>query len=562
MAKTSQRKDSADPIEHANITKINGKDLKELFKASVSWLKCHQAVINALNVFPVPDGDTGTNMVLTMQSAYQEIANSKEENIGKVIQQIAQGALMGARGNSGVILSQLIRGFARILDDNQEMDAALLNQAFAESRNTAYKGVVKPVEGTILTVSKDIASASEDLTENNDNLLDILEGVVAAGERSVKNTPNLLPILKQAGVVDSGGKGLLIILEGMYRYATNQSVDIGEVAPENEVISLDQISSNEMHDVIEPGQDFEVVVDFKPNNDFELKKFYDGLSDIGTSIQVGEGDDIYRMHIHVATEKKYEPIEMVGDFGIVKKVYIENLLEQMGQSENTKVFSNEVEKDQIAVITISPGNGISKIFQSLGVARVISGGQTMNPSTNDIYEAFKDLPTDKIIILPNNKNIIMASEAAKKLSKKNVAVIPSTSIPQGMVSCFRLDPNADFDDIVGEMNEALTEVETGEITTATRSIKINGITVKKGEVISLLNGKLVHSSRSIYKSCSELLKTAKTEEKEHITIFYGNHVESEMTDKLTQQIANEYPDHEIEIHSGGQPHYQFILSIE
>jgi len=562
MAKTSQKKDSADQIEHAHITTINGKDLKKLFKASVSWLKCHQAVINALNVFPVPDGDTGTNMVLTMQSAYQEIADSKEENIGKIIQQIAQGALMGARGNSGVILSQLIRGFARILDDHQEMDAALLNQAFAESRNTAYKGVVKPVEGTILTVSKDIASASEDLTENNDNLLDILEGVLAAAERSVKNTPNLLPILKQAGVVDSGGKGLFTILEGMYRYATNQSVDIGEVAPENAVISLDQISNNGMHDAIEPGQDFEVVVDFRPNNDFELKKFYDRLSDIGTSIQVGEGDDIYRMHIHVATDKKYEPIEMVGDFGIVKKVYIENLLDQMGQSESGENFSNEIEKGQIAVITISPGNGISKIFQSLGVARVISGGQTMNPSTNDIYEAFKDLPTDKIIILPNNKNIIMASEAAKILSKKNVAVIPSTSIPQGMVSCFRLDPNADFDDIVKEMNEALTEVDTGEITTATRSIKINGVNVKKGEVISLLNGKLVHSSRSIYKSCSELLKIAGTEEKEHITIFYGNNVEREMVDKLTEQIKSEYPDHEMEIHAGGQPHYQFILSIE
>jgi len=562
MAKTSQKKVSADQIEHAHITTINGKDLKKLFKASVSWLKCHQAVINALNVFPVPDGDTGTNMVLTMQSAYQEIADSKEENIGKIIQQIAQGALMGARGNSGVILSQLIRGFARILDDHQEMDAALLNQAFAESRNTAYKGVVKPVEGTILTVSKDIASASEDLTENNDNLLDILEGVLAAAERSVKNTPNLLPILKQAGVVDSGGKGLFTILEGMYRYATNQSVDIGEVAPENAVISLDQISNNGMHDAIEPGQDFEVVVDFRPNNDFELKKFYDRLSDIGTSIQVGEGDDIYRMHIHVATDKKYEPIEMVGDFGIVKKVYIENLLDQMGQSESGENFSNEIEKGQIAVITISPGNGISKIFQSLGVARVISGGQTMNPSTNDIYEAFKDLPTDKIIILPNNKNIIMASEAAKILSKKNVAVIPSTSIPQGMVSCFRLDPNADFDDIVKEMNEALTEVDTGEITTATRSIKINGVNVKKGEVISLLNGKLVHSSRSIYKSCSELLKIAGTEEKEHITIFYGNNVEKEMVDKLTGQIKSEYPDHEMEIHAGGQPHYQFILSIE
>ena len=562
MAKTSQIKDSADQIKHANITTINGKDLKTLLKASLSWLKCHQAVINALNVFPVPDGDTGTNMLLTMQSAYQEIADLNEENIGKVIQHVAQGALMGARGNSGVILSQLIRGFARVLDHKKEMDATLLNQAFAESRNTAYKGVVRPVEGTILTVSKDIASASEDLSENNRNLLDILEGVVAAAKQSVKNTPNLLPILKQAGVVDSGGKGLMIILEGMYRYATNQSVDIGEIAPENAVVNLDQISNSEMHDVIEPGQDFEIVVDFKPNNDFELKEFYDRLTDIGTSIQVGEGDDIYRMHIHVATDKKYEPIEMVGNFGIVKKVYIENLLEQMGQSGSENGFSNEIEKDQIAVITISPGNGISKIFQSLGSARVISGGQSMNPSTNDIYEAFKDLSTDKIIILPNNKNIIMASEAAKKLSNKNVAVIPSSSIPQGMVSCLRLDPNGDFDDIVKEMNEAITEVETGEITTATRSIEINGVNVKKGEVISLLNGKLVHSSRSIYKACSELLKIAKTEDREHITIFYGNNVESEMVEKFAQQIESEYPDHELEIHSGGQPHYQFILSIE
>ena len=562
MAITSQKNNSADQVEHANITTINGKDLKDLFKASLSWLKCHQAVINAMNVFPVPDGDTGTNMVLTMQSAYQEIADSNEENIGKVIQQIAQGALMGARGNSGVILSQLIRGFARVLDQKQDMDAVLLNQAFAESRNTAYKGVVRPVEGTILTVSKDIASASEDLSENNENLLNILKGVIVAAEQSVKNTPNLLPILKQAGVVDSGGKGLLIILEGMYRYATNQPVDVGEVAPENVVVSLDQVNNKGIHDVIEPGQDFEIVVDFKPNIDFELEKFYDRLTDIGTSIQVGEGDDIYRMHIHVATDKKYEPIEMVGHFGIVKKVYIENLLEQMGQSGSENDFSNEIEKDQIAVITISPGTGISKIFQSLGAARVISGGQSMNPSTNDIYEAFKDLPTDKIIILPNNKNIIMASEAAKKLSNKDVVVIPSTSIPQGMVSCLRLDPNGNFDDIVEEMNEAITEVETGEITTATRSIEINGVNVKKGEVISLLNGKLVHSSRSIYKSCSELLKIAKTEEREHITIFYGNDVEGEMVDKFAQQIESEYPDHELEIHSGGQPHYQFILSIE
>ena len=562
MENTSQKKTSADQLEHAVISTINGKDLKELFNASLIWLKNHQAVINAMNVFPVPDGDTGTNMFLTMQSAFQEIANSNEKNIGKVIHQIAQGALMGARGNSGVILSQLLRGFARELDNFETLDAKLLNKAFAESRNTAYKGVVKPVEGTILTVSKDIASASEDLCEHTSNLLDVLDGVIAAADQSVKNTPNLLPILKQAGVVDSGGKGLLIILEGMYRYATGQPVDIGEVSPDNTLVSLDQISQNELHNEIEPGQDFEVVVDFTPNNSFELQTFYDRLSDVGTSIQVGEGDEVYRMHIHVSTEKKYEPIEMIGNFGVVKKVYIENLLEQMGQTEKENIYANEIEKDQIAVIVISPGSGISKIFKSLGVARVINGGQTMNPSTNDIYAAFKDLPTDKVIILPNNKNIILASKAAQKVSDKDVVVIPTTSIPQGMVACLRLDPNGDFKEIVEEMTEAIGEVETGEITTATRSIEINGVKVKKGEVISLLNGKLVYSSRSINKSCLELLKTAKTEQKEHITIFYGNEVDEDMVEKLVKQIESEYPDHELEIHSGGQPHYQFILSIE
>ena len=562
MENTSQKKTSADQLEHAVISTINGKDLKELFNASLIWLKNHQAVINAMNVFPVPDGDTGTNMFLTMQSAFQEIANSNEKNIGKVIHQIAQGALMGARGNSGVILSQLLRGFARELDNFETLDAKLLNKAFAESRNTAYKGVVKPVEGTILTVSKDIASASEDLCEHTSNLLDVLDGVIAAADQSVKNTPNLLPILKQAGVVDSGGKGLLIILEGMYRYATGQPVDIGEVSPDNTLVSLDQISQNELHNEIEPGQDFEVVVDFTPNNSFELQTFYDRLSDVGTSIQVGEGDEVYRMHIHVSTEKKYEPIEMIGNFGVVKKVYIENLLEQMGQTEKEKIYANEIDKDQIAVVVISPGSGISKIFKSLGVARVINGGQTMNPSTNDIYAAFKDLPTDKVIILPNNKNIILASKAAQKVSDKDVVVIPTTSIPQGMVACLRLDPNGDFKEIVEEMTEAIGEVETGEITTATRSIEINGVKVKKGEVISLLNGKLVYSSRSINKSCLELLKTAKTEQKEHITIFYGNEVDEDMVEKLVKQIESEYPDHELEIHSGGQPHYQFILSIE
>ena len=293
-----------------------------------------------------------------------------------------------------------------------------------------------------------------------------------------------------------------------------------------------------------------------------LETFYKDLEEIGTSIQVGEGDNMYRMHIHVATEKKYEPIELVNKYGAVQKVYIENLLEQMKNEDQNEDFSNPIEDGQIAIIAVSPGRGISKIFKSLGVANVISGGQTMNPSTNDIYQAFKELNTDKIIILPNNKNIIMAAEATKKLSDKQVEVIPTKNIPQGLVASLCLNPNGGFQENVEEMKGSLDEVEAGEITTAIRTIELNGVKVKEGEVIALLNGELVTSSKSIVKACAELLKKAETEDREHITIFYGANTTKEMVDDVIAYIEKTYPDHEVEVHEGGQPHYQFILSIE
>jgi hypothetical protein len=541
---------------------IDGQELKELFYAALVWLKNHQPLINSLNVFPVPDGDTGTNMFLTMQSAYNEISGTDERNLGKVIHMIAQGALMGARGNSGVILSQILRGFARALDENETLDAETLVKAFAESRNTAYKGVVRPVEGTILTVSKDIAKAAEDAQAETNNLIEILRKVVKAADVSVINTPNLLPILKQAGVVDSGGKGLAIILEGIYRYATDQSLEVDDSQRLETPVDLNAVKFASLHEEIEEGQDYEIVVDFKPEGDLDLQKFYEELGRVGTSIQVGEGDELYRMHIHVPTENRFQPIDLVSKYGSVQKVYIENLLEQMGQSKKEEDFSNPIEDGQIAVISVSPGIGISRIFKSLGVANIVSGGQTMNPSTNDIYQSFADLNTDKVIILPNNKNIILAAEAARKLSDKNVAVIPTRNVPQGLVACLRLNPTGDFDEIVEEMNESLDEVEAGEITTATRSIEINGLKVKEGEVIALLNGELVDSSDTVVKACSNLLIKAETDEREHITIFYGEDTTPEQVKEITDLIHNEYPDHEVEVHEGGQPHYQFILSIE
>ncbi len=548
----------------SSCTKINGQDLKQYFNASLVWLKTNQPLVNSLNVFPVPDGDTGTNMFLTLKTAYAEIENETDLNTGVIAKKFAHGALMGARGNSGVILSQILRGFARALDEKENLDADLLVAALAESRNTAYKGVVRPVEGTILTVIKDIARAAEKSHQTSNDLLQILEDIVNAADASVKNTPELLPILKQAGVVDSGGKGLYIIFEGILRFIKGESIDIAE--EKVTTLSLEQMESEELNESIEPGQDFEVVVDFKPESSFNLSNFYTALEKIGTSIQVGEGENLYRMHIHVPKEKKYEPIDLVTGYGTIEKVYIENLMEQMKEQKEKKaapaIKQPKINKGQIAVVAVSPGDGISRIFYSLGLAAVIEGGQTMNPSTEEIVDSFKNLPTDKIVILPNNKNIILAAESASSMTDKKVRVIPTHSIPEGLTASLMIEPDGDLDAVVENMKEIIKSVDSGEITTATRSITINGIKVKSGEVISLLNDNLVGSADSLEKACDNLLSAIDLEEKEHLTILYGNNVSKEQVDSVMSHIKESYPDLELELHEGGQPFYQFIIAIE
>lgn len=546
--------DSTQPV-----SQLDGQCLKELIEAGLTWLKTNQQIVNALNVFPVPDGDTGTNMLLTMQSAYDEIATSGEKNIGKMAQAVARGALIGARGNSGVILSQLWRGFARECDSLPVMDSELLVKALAEARDTAYKGVVRPVEGTILTVGKDIAAAAE--ANVTPDLKEMLELIVNAADESVQYTPELLPILKQAGVVDSGGKGLFFILEGMLRHLNDQSLETALMT----VQPLATMQMDEAMETIEPGQDYEVVVDFRPGSDLVLENFYDQLSEMGTSIQVGEGDGIYRMHIHVPTENRYTPIDYIMGIGTITKVYIENLMDQMEnleEKEKHQLKLAPVEPGEIAVVAVSPGPGISRIFASLGAAAIVEGGQTMNPSTKEILAAFENLPTDKIIILPNNKNIVMAAEASSTMTVKQVAVIHSTTVPQGLSAMLRLIPNMDFDAIVEEMTEAMEDVETGEITVATRSVTINEVNVDQGQVIALRNGKLIQSTASLEDACLGLLNECETEDRERITLFYGNNIAKPDVNQIVDRIRSAYPSHEIELHEGGQPHYQFIIAVE
>jgi DAK2 domain fusion protein YloV len=539
---------------------VDGQSLKRLVEAGLTWLRTNQQTVNALNVFPVPDGDTGTNMVLTMQSAYNEIGELGHRGVGDMAAAVSQGALMGARGNSGVILSQLWRGFSRGLQGQEMLDGPGLVRAFAEARDTAYKGVVRPVEGTILTVAKDIAAATEAALGSTQDLVELLALAVKAGDESVERTPDLLPVLKQAGVVDSGGMGLFLILEGMLRHIYGEPLD----TPLASVQPLSALDFESAMQEVEEGQDFEVVIDFYPETELNLQSFYGKLEEMGTSIQVGEGEGMYRMHIHVPLENRYLPIDYVMGLGTITKVAMENLVAQVDEKKAMGDYFElaNIEPGQIAVVTVSPGPGLSRIFASLGVAAIVEGGQTMNPSTQEILAAFENLPTDKIIILPNNKNIIMAANQAKEVTVKNVQVVPSRNIPQGLSAMLGLNPDGDVEVIAEKMIKSLALVQAGEITIATRSVEIDGVDVEQGQVIALLDGKLVCSAKSVEEGCLCMLGKAKAEEHELITLFYGEDLSATEANRIADRVREAYPNQEIEVQDGGQPHYQFIISVE
>ncbi len=540
---------------------IDGQAVKNLALAGLTWLKTNQQTVNALNVFPVPDGDTGTNMILTMKSAFDEIENSPERHAGKMLAKLAQGALMGARGNSGVILSQLWRGLAHGMENDPAITAKGLARALTSAKDTAYKGVVKPVEGTILTVSKDLAAAAEKAAEKTDSPVEVLEAAVQAAAESVERTPDLLPILKEAGVVDSGGKGLFFLLEGMVRWINGLPLD----TPLASVQPLAAMNFESSMEAVEEGQDYEVVVDFRPHAPLNLQTFYAGLEEMGVSIQVGEGEGMYRMHIHVPTENRYLPIDYCMNLGIVTNVAIENLMAQMDDisaAAHQRVEVKPIQPNEIAVVAVAPGPGIARMFASLGVAALVEGGQTMNPSTQDIIAAFENLPTNKVIILPNNKNIVMAAEQAAELTVKQVQVVRSRNVPQGLAAMLRLLPAAELDEVAAEMNDALEEVACGEVTTATRDVEIDGVKVKDGQCIGLHNGKLVISDPDLQTATLGLLEAMGADSLEILTLFYGADIQPDQAEEVSAAIQEKFSDLEVEVHAGGQPHYQFILSLE
>lgn len=539
---------------------LNGQQLKTLIQAGLLWLRTNQQIVNSLNVFPVPDGDTGSNMVLTMQSGWNEVIDYQGNNVDELMSNVARGALMGARGNSGVILSQFWRGISRALEKQPVMTMELFSKALTEAKRTAYKGVVRPVEGTILTVLKDTADKVSESLDTCTDFVQLLTITVEAAEESVDHTPELLPVLKQAGVVDSGGKGLFFIFEGFLRSLENKPLDTNP-----DVVEVVPISMMTEEESIEPGQDYEVVVDFIPEKELDLSIFYDRLLDIGTSVQVGEGDGHYRMHIHVPSENLFAPVNYILTLGVVTNVTIENLVAQMEEirrKKQTEFTLTPIEEGQIGVVAVSPGDGISRIFASLGVAQIIRGGQTMNPSTEEILNAIESLPTDRVIVLPNNKNVILAANNTITQTQKNVVVIRSKNVPQGISAMLRLVPDGDFDQIVEEMNESLTAIQTGEITRATRTVELNGVRVTEGQYIVMHNGDLELSSDSLEAALFEFLENVKVTDYEWVTIYYGQDVKESDMDQIAGKIREKYPKLELEYYYGGQPHYFFILSVE
>ncbi len=538
----------------------DGQGFKQLIQAGLAWLQQHQTAINALNVYPVPDGDTGTNMVLTMQSAWDEIKDSPEQNVGRIAHQMAHGALMGARGNSGVILSQIWRGFARSLDEKEVYRAQDLAAACREAAATAYKGVVKPVEGTILTVASAVADAATRAAGEADDLLRTLELIVLAAHEAVMLTPSLLPVLKEAGVVDAGGQGLFIILEGMLRHMRGERITEDVQLAQ----AVDLIATQ-----IEPEAGYGYDVQFLiVGPELDMESIRERIKAMGECPLVVGDPTTVKVHVHVSDPG--EPISYGASLGSLRDVIVEDMqaqyqdfiVEQKPSPTAPVSGPRSAPSDEIGVVAVAMGEGLTRVFESLGVSAVVHGGQTMNPSTQDLLEAIENLPAGQVIVLPNNGNVILAAEQARSLSDKSVAVIPSCTIPQGIAALLAINYQADFDTNVAAMKRAMKEVETGEITTATRSANINGLQVTDGQIIGLHNGELKATGETIEEVIRALLEEMHTAEREIITLYYGENVSQDEAQDLARLVQQDWPDQEVEIIRGEQPHYHYILSVE
>jgi DAK2 domain fusion protein YloV len=566
---------------------VDGARFRELLNAGLTWLDRHHEIVNALNVFPVPDGDTGTNMLLTMKSACREITDDQTRTVGAVAKAAAHGALMGARGNSGVILSQILRGMSRSLDDLPTLNGQNFAAALAEGSRIAYKGVNRPVEGTILTVVREAAAAAESAAQLEEDLPFVMLRALRAADEAVANTPKLLPVLAQAGKVDSGGKGLFFILEGIYRDLMGERMPREAPAagqpPSTVVAAARPVKGQRELPGLVYGFDVQFLVEGK--RPLDVSRIREQITALGECPLV-EGDEaLVKVHVHVPDPGPV--LTYAVGLGFVTDVVVENMDDMhipampTGYDPVPPRFEGEpapaaaapaAEEFELAgpiegpgILTVAPGAGLAHVFRSVGAHLVISGGQTMNPSTQDLLEGLRRLPADEVIILPNNGNIIMAAHQAEAIAAaegKTVAVVPSKSIPQGISALLALNPHVKLEHIVKAMTSALDSVQTGEVTVAVQDARFDGIEVHAGDVIGLLNDRLTATGANAEEVVTALLEQMDAASLEVITLYYGASVTADEAASLRESLRQQYSGQEIEVVAGGQPYYHYIISAE
>ncbi len=539
---------------------LTGQDVREMFAASTQWLEKSAADIDAINVFPVPDGDTGTNMLLTMRSAIEEAYQSPDLSVSSVLKGMANGAFMGARGNSGIILSQIFRGLARGLEGKDSLTGQDLAKALAEAASTAYQGLSRPVEGTILTVIRDVAKAAERVVkERFEDLIGVLEASVNAAKESVARTPLLLPILKEAGVVDAGGQGLYVILEGVLRYLKDEAKEAPFRKPQIVAPALTltpKIITISQEEGMPYGYCTEFIIKGKNLNLHKIRK---RLETKGQSLMViGDATNV-RVHIH--TRDPGSVLRYATSLGTLHQISIKNMDDQHKQF--LEMQKQRVPLMDIAVIAVVTGEGIEEVFRSLGVAAIVPGGQTMNPSVRELLQAVEMVPSDKIIVLPNNKNVILTASQVQSLTSKKVVVVPTKTVPQGVSALLAFSYLADLEENVRVMEEAIQRVKTIGITQAVRTAQLKGLSIKKGQIIAIVDDEeLVAAGDNIEKVIFEAISKTGIDEFEVVTIYWGAGTKAEEAEKLAQEITTKYPRKQIELVYGGQPHYNYIISLE
>ena len=545
---------------------------QEMVQAGATRLNKQAEYVNSLNVFPVPDGDTGTNMGMTIENGAKEVSDRSASTVGEAAGIFAKGLLMGARGNSGVITSQLFRGFSQSVKDKEELDGAALAAAFQSGVEVAYKAVMKPVEGTILTVSRGAAIGAKKKAESTNDAVEVMRAALEGAKTALAKTPDMLPVLKEVGVVDSGGQGLVFIYEGFLSALTGEFIASEDFqatpATMSEMINAEHHKSVAGHVATEDitfGYCTEIMVALKQGptyvKDFDYDEFRNYLNNLGDSLLVVNDDEIVKVHVH--TEDPGLVMQEGLKYGSLVKVKVDNMRNQHeAQVEKEERQAKPVEEKEYAIIAVVAGDGLADIFKAQGVDYIISGGQTMNPSTEDFVKAVEELNARNIIILPNNKNILMAAQSAAEVIDQPAAVVETKTIPQGLTSLLAFDESKSIEENYERMSASLADVVSGSVTTAVRDTTIDGLEIHENDNLGMVDGKIVVSNPDMMESLEETFAHMLDEDSEIVTIYVGEDGSEELANELAQALAEKYEDVEVEIHQGGQPVYPYLFSVE